>query len=133
MNLYFENNDPVVQGLIHYNTFFPSRTQLEITETPKDQTVKEGEPARFSCRVRGQPLPQITWFFEGDLITADEIYVLEEGPEPGQHALFLPEAFPEDAGLYTLRVTNPHGTREANAMLTVQGECGGLTRMPHGV
>ena len=98
-----------------------------VVEKPRDVTVKEGESARFTCRVLGMPTPAITWYFQGRPIVDDEIYKLEEEPD-GYYALFLPEAFPEDAGVYTIRASNTHGIVEASAILTVEGVC-----MQHGV
>ncbi len=32
-----------------------------ITEHLNDEYVRQGENAKFECRVRGQPEPEITW------------------------------------------------------------------------
>ena len=72
--------------------------------------------------MRGVPEPTVAWYFEGDVIETDDVYQVTAGPGAGEHSLYLHEAFPEDSGLYTVRVTSPHGAREANAMLTVLGK-----------
>jgi len=93
-------------------------------EQPQDLTVKEGESACFSCRVSPYSMPQpptITWFFMGKPITSDNIYSVEL-EEDGRCRLLLPEAFPEDAGIYTVRAAAASGMVEASAILTVEGE-----------
>ena len=91
-------------------------------EKPQDVTVTEGESARFTCRLLGMPRPQVQWFHMGKPIVDDEVYNID-ADEDGNHSLYLPECFPEDAGVYTVRATNEHGVAEACAILTVEGEC----------
>lgn len=57
----------------------------------------------------------------GKPITTDNIYTVEQS-EDGRCRLFLPEAFPEDAGIYTVRAAAASGMVEASAILTVEGE-----------
>jgi hypothetical protein len=91
-------------------------------EKPLDVTVKEGESACFTCRLLGMPTPSINWFFMGKPIKDDDVYKLEE-KDGGYYSLRLPECFPEDAGIYTIRGTNTHGIVEATCILTVEGVC----------
>ena len=98
-------------------------TTTQIIEAPQDQVVHEGEAACFSCRVHGVPPPHVAWFFDGDPISDSEIYRFDSRPDEGRHTLHIPEAFPEDGGVYTVRVQNEHGSCEASATLTVEGEC----------
>ena len=94
----------------------------QVKEKPQDITVKEGEVAQFNCCVLSMPPPQITWYFMGRPIADGEIYTLNE-TEDGHYSLIIPEAFPEDAGVYTVRASNSLGIAEASAILTVEGEC----------
>ena len=91
-------------------------------EAPQDVHVREGEPARFTCRVHGDPTPSVVWYFEGEPVHDDDIYQVQSDPD-GTHVLFLPEAFPEDAGVYTVKASNAGGVQERNALLIVDGEC----------
>ena len=68
------------------------------------------------------PPPLITWYFMGRPIADGEIYTVEDLGD-GHYSLVIPEAFPEDAGVYTVRATNALGMAEASAILTVEGEC----------
>ena len=92
-----------------------------VKDKPKDVTVKEGEQAMFECCVLSMPPPLITWYFMGRPIADGEIYTLTEDEEDGRYSLLIPEAFPEDAGVYTVRATNALGMAEASAILTVEG------------
>lgn len=116
---FVEYADP--SGMSH-SLYFSSLQGPIVVEKPHDVTVKEGESARFTCRLLGMPTPAITWFFMGKPIMEDEIYKLEQ-QEGGWYTLFLPEAFPEDAGVYTIRGNNEHGIVEATCILTVEGLC----------
>lgn len=73
---------------------------LEVTLAPKDQTVQEGKSALFECSVSSVPL-HAAWLFDGQPVTSDELYEISEDREKGLYTLFLPQCFPEDAGLYT--------------------------------
>ena len=111
--------------MFHLYNVRASVTQLRLLEQPDDLTVKEGESACFACRVSPHsmsPPPTVTWFFMGKPIASDNIYTVQQS-EDGQCCLLLPEAFPEDAGIYTVRAADVSGMVEASAILTVDGEC----------
>ena len=118
--------------MFHVYNIHASVTQLRLVEQPDDLTVKEGESACFACRVSPHsmsPPPTVTWFFMGKPIASDNIYTLQQS-EDGLCRLLLPEAFPEDAGIYTVRAADVSGMVEASAILTVDGEllCGMTAR-----
>ena len=87
-----------------------------------DLTVKEGEGATLTCKVKGQPVPEITWFYEGQPIKSDEIYKVIPGELEGESTLKIPEVFTEDAGSYTVKATNEAGVVESSATLNVTGK-----------
>ncbi len=97
-----------------------------MVERPQDVTVTEGESARFSCRLAGmQPNddPIVDWFFQGRPAKDEEIYRHEHDPDDCRYTLVLPEALPEDEGVYTVRAScSSSGIVEASAILTVHGE-----------
>ena len=86
-----------------------------------DITVKEGEGATFTCKVKGQPAPEIKWYYADKPIQSDEVYNVTPGDTKGESTLEIPEAFPEDQGVYTVRASNEAGTVEQTALLTVTG------------
>lgn len=90
--------------------------------TIEDLTSEEGGEAKFSVKVRGEPTPEVMWFHENEPIKDDDIYKIMPG-EGGEVVLHLPEVFPEDAGVYTVKAVNEAGEVSCSAVLTViQGE-----------
>lgn len=85
-----------------------------------DVTVKEGESIALTCKVKGQPVPEITWYHADQPIKSDDVYRVVPGEE-GESTLEIPEIFPEDSGIYTVRAVNEAGTVESTAILTVTG------------
>lgn len=90
-------------------------------EHPHDLRVQEGESARFMCRVSpSMPLPVVTWFFQGKPIANTEMFRIELTND-GYTSLEIPKVDIDDAGVYTVRASNPAGMVEASAMLYVKG------------
>lgn len=102
----------------------PERILPEITLKPEDVKIQEGESAQFVCKVKGQPTPEITWYLDDQPIENDDIYKVIT--EEGESTLVLPEAFPEDAGIYTVKAVNEVGTVESTVVLNVTGELSAL-------
>ena len=94
----------------------------EIVLNIEDLTIKEGDSASLKVKVKGQPVPEITWYHADEPIKTDDVYKVVPGEE-GESTLELPEAFPEDSGVYTVKATNEAGTVETTAQLTVTGPC----------
>nr|XP_039266508.1 muscle M-line assembly protein unc-89-like [Styela clava] len=68
----------------------------------EDMTIQEDQDILLKCQVKGNPRPTITWLLDGDPLTdADCKYA-----EDGHIELFLPEALPEDEGVYTCIAQN---------------------------
>ena len=50
--------------------------------TPIPKVANEGDRVKFSCKVRGKPLPQLTWFKEQQIISqAEEVEIIEKQNE----------------------------------------------------
>lgn len=86
-----------------------------------DLKVQEGESTKFTVKAKGQPAPEIQWFVNDQPIKTDDIYQVIPGDEPGESTLVLPEAFPEDSGIYTVKAINEAGEAATTAVLTVNG------------
>ncbi|XP_035829113.1 titin, partial [Aplysia californica] len=97
----------------------------EVREAPEfirpieDVNVREGEPARFECQVKGEPAPTVVWFHDQQPIKSDAVYQVVPG-DNGQFTLLISEAFPEDSGVYTARAVNDEAEVECSATLTVE-------------
>ena len=111
---------------VHINLFYEQVEKPEL-HAPEfvieigDLTVKEGEGATLTCKVKGEPVPEITWFYDGQPIKTNEIYKVIPGEVEGESTLKIPEVFTEDAGSYTVKATNEAGVVESSAILNVTG------------
>ncbi|XP_048095477.1 coiled-coil domain-containing protein 141 isoform X1 [Alosa alosa] len=85
-------------------------------------TVMEGSPVTLEVEVTGFPEPTLTWFKNGQKLTADEHVELSQ--KESKHALFIKSAAESDAGLYVIEATNSGGTVTSTGMLqvTVSGD-----------
>lgn len=75
-------------------------------KVPEPVCVREGEPARFSCRVTGHPQPRILWY-KGDtlLVTTSRMKVSYDGI----HTLDIPKTRPYDSGIIKMVAHNNVG------------------------
>ena len=74
---------------------------------------------RLEAQFVGYPSPDVVWMREGGIINPSrdfQITVL-----PGKTFLYIPEVFPEDAGSFSVRITNMFGMAECHGFLVVQG------------
>ncbi|XP_026784394.3 nexilin isoform X1 [Pangasianodon hypophthalmus] len=86
----------------------------------KNQTVVDSEPVRFTVKITGEPKPEVTWWFEGELLQDCEDYQYIERGET--YCLYLPETFPEDEGEYMCKAVNSRGTAASTCILTIETE-----------
>ena len=92
-----------------------------------NQTENENAIASYTCQADGEPLPTISWYFNGDQL----------GPANGTRYMFTnrPSAKAvmsilnimnleaSDAGTYTCDATNVVSTDTSSGVLTVNGKC----------
>ncbi|XP_066857525.1 nexilin isoform X8 [Anser cygnoides] len=84
----------------------------------KNTSVVDGEPVRFTVKITGEPKPQVTWWFEGEMLQDSEDYQYIERGET--YCLYLPETFPEDEGEYMCKAVNNRGTSASTCILTIE-------------
>ncbi len=76
-------------------------------------------PYRFSVQYSGAPTPTITWYREGfEIQTSRDFQIMTTAT---RSTLYIPEVFPEDTGMFTVKVQNQYGMAQCKAMLEVQG------------
>ncbi|XP_070580081.1 protein sidekick-2-like isoform X2 [Ptychodera flava] len=90
-----------------------------IIQPPNDTYVIDSFSARMTCRVSGAPQPKITWM-KGDTIIASDTVTLDRFILSDNGDLLISQALKEDTGRYMCVATNPIGSVNASAMLTVQ-------------
>jgi len=87
----------------------------------KNQSVVDSEPMRFTVKITGEPKPEVTWWFEGEMLQDCEDYqYIERGAET--FCLYLPETFPEDEGEYMCKAVNSRGTAASTCILTIESK-----------
>ncbi|XP_072918673.1 nexilin isoform X5 [Hemitrygon akajei] len=84
----------------------------------KNTSVVDGEPVRFTVKILGEPTPEVTWWFEGEMLQDCEDYQYIERGET--YCLYLPETFPEDEGEYMCKAVNTRGTAASTCILTIE-------------
>lgn len=80
----------------------------------------DAEPVRFTVKITGEPKPEVTWWFEGELLPDSEDYQYIERGET--YCLYLPETFPEDEGEYMCKAVNSRGTAASTCILTIESK-----------
>lgn len=86
----------------------------------KNSSVVDGEPVRFTVKITGEPKPEVTWWFEGEMLQDSEDYQYIERGET--YCLYLPETFPEDEGEYMCKAVNNRGTAASTCILTIESK-----------
>ncbi|NWR47916.1 NEXN protein, partial [Regulus satrapa] len=86
----------------------------------KNTSVVDGEPVRFTVKITGEPKPEITWWFEGEMLQDSEDYQYIERGET--YCLYLPETFPEDEGEYMCKAVNNRGSAASTCILTIESK-----------
>ncbi|OBS68274.1 hypothetical protein A6R68_03183, partial [Neotoma lepida] len=86
----------------------------------RNTSVVDSEPVRFTVKVTGEPKPEITWWFEGEMLQDGEDYQYIERGET--YCLYLPETFPEDGGEYMCKAVNSKGSAASTCILTIESK-----------
>uniref|UniRef100_A0A3B4B944 Ig-like domain-containing protein n=1 Tax=Periophthalmus magnuspinnatus TaxID=409849 RepID=A0A3B4B944_9GOBI len=91
----------------------------------QDAQASEGQVVVLECRVRGSPRLQVRWYREGEeILDSPDFRILQKKPrsaaEPEEICtLVIAEAFPEDGGVFSCSASNPFGSVNCSARLTV--------------
>lgn len=80
-----------------------------ITIKLTDVRVYEGQPLKLECKIDGDPLPEITWYKDGEKVVPSDNLKLERRSD-GTAYLFIPKCKLDDEGMYRVIATNPYGT-----------------------
>ena len=88
----------------------------------QSQKVMDGDEVRFICKVKGNPMPDITWFHNGKIVYDNPDFRTSYHKETGEVMLFIVEVFPQDTGAYECVAVNKYGSAATRAQLVVEGE-----------
>ncbi|KAM9358166.1 palladin [Symphorus nematophorus] len=95
------------------------------TKLLQDAQASEGQVVVLECRVRGSPPLQVRWYRQGEeILDSPDFRILQKKPrsaaEPEEICtLVIAEAFPEDGGRFCCTASNPYGSINSTAHLTV--------------
>ncbi|XP_061895388.1 palladin isoform X2 [Entelurus aequoreus] len=95
------------------------------TKVLQDAQASEGQVVVLECRVRGGPPLQVRWFRQSEeILDSPDFRILQKKPrsaaEPEEICtLVIAEAFPEDGGVFCCTASNPYGSVQTKARLTV--------------
>ena len=99
----------------------PTGTAPEFTVSIQNCEVKEGKVASFSCRVIGEPTPELTWQLNGEPLAIEGRYTVVE--RDGLQVLQVHNVLPSDTGVYKVTATNSLGEASCSADTIVEGMC----------
>ena len=101
--------------------------QAEITNELNDLLENETNPILFSCQATGEPVPTISWYFNGVMINVSDsskynVSSLANGTV-FISSLIIFNALSPDVGTYTCNAENIIGFDRSSGILTVNGKC----------
>ena len=92
-----------------------------------NQTENESIIASYTCQADGEPLPTISWYFNGDQLgpanSTKYMFINRHLQTIVISALNIRNLEASDAGTYTCNATNIVSTDTSSGILTVNGEC----------
>ncbi|KAM8744809.1 palladin isoform 3-T3 [Acanthopagrus schlegelii] len=95
------------------------------TKLLQDAQASEGQVVVLECRVRGSPPLQVRWYRQGEeILDSPDFRILQKKPRSAAESeeictLVIAEAFPEDGGLFCCTASNPYGSINSTAHLSV--------------
>ncbi len=92
----------------------------EIIQPLRDCEVCEGSAAKFDCRIKGFPEPEIYWYKDGKEIEESRRFRVEFDDDD-LCSLVILEVEPDDDGRYTCEARNCAGRVSCSAELLVEG------------
>lgn len=99
----------------------PVSSAPRFTERLQNQTVREGQPVRFTAEAVGVPVPMIGWQKDGRMLptSGDDRYRVET--DGGLSSLHIAAARPNDNAWFQCTAASAAGTATNRARLVVQG------------
>ena len=90
-----------------------------------DQTQDEGDIASFTCQATGEPVPTISWYFNGALLANGATYTISEtlvNTTTINSTLTIMSVESFDVGIYTCNAIIVVSSDTSSGILTVNGE-----------
>ena len=100
--------------------------QVEIIEEVTDMLENETNPVTFKCQTTGDPVPIISWYFNGAMINISDAskHTISNSLNGTvvTSSLTIMNAQSSDAGIYTCEAANFINTVRSSGILTINGE-----------
>ena len=92
-----------------------------------DEIQNEGDSASFTCQATGEPVPTISWYFNGNPVNQANtmkytISMMPSNTTTISSTLTIMNVQSSDVGTYTCNATNVVSTDTSSGVLTVNGE-----------
>ncbi|XP_028847169.1 titin-like [Denticeps clupeoides] len=82
----------------------------------------EGSAARFEAQVSGTPVPEVSWFRDGQVLSAAALPGAQISFSDGRAVLMIPAVTAAHSGRFSIRATNGAGQATSTAELLVTAE-----------
>uniref|UniRef100_A0A8D0VAP5 Ig-like domain-containing protein n=1 Tax=Sus scrofa TaxID=9823 RepID=A0A8D0VAP5_PIG len=92
------------------------------TQPLQSVVVLEGSTATFEAHVSGFPVPEVSWFRDGQVISTSTLPGVQISFSDGRARLTIPAVTKANSGRYSLRATNGSGQATSTAELLVTAE-----------
>ena len=100
--------------------------QAEITDEVPDLLVNETNEITFSCQAVGEPVPDISWYFNAVMINVSDASKYNNSDTVNgtvvNSLLTIMNAQSSDVGTYTCYAENIIGSDQSSGILTVNGK-----------
>ncbi|GFY50994.1 obscurin [Trichonephila inaurata madagascariensis] len=90
----------------------------EIVESLKPASFVQGEPGKLTAKIDGEPKPDVKWLRDGVPLEPSDRIKMSQSPD-GTVTLDIADVKPEDAGKYTLLISNVGGEMRSSANVEV--------------
>uniref|UniRef100_D4A8Y1 Titin n=1 Tax=Rattus norvegicus TaxID=10116 RepID=D4A8Y1_RAT len=92
------------------------------TQPLQSVVVLEGSAATFEAHISGSPVPEVSWFRDGQVISTSTLPGVQISFSDGRARLMIPAVTKANSGRYSLRATNGSGQATSTAELLVTAE-----------
>ncbi|CAK6972950.1 immunoglobulin-like and fibronectin type III domain-containing protein 1%2C partial [Scomber scombrus] len=110
---------PGVMIIQYFEELPEGQTTPDFTRKPVAATVQEGKKAFFKAKVKGIPLPTVTWGRNNGETNDPEKYMTRYDDREQEHFLEMPNIEPEQADTYRCFATNEYGQALCSVTLKV--------------
>uniref|UniRef100_A0A8C2ZP43 Ig-like domain-containing protein n=1 Tax=Cyclopterus lumpus TaxID=8103 RepID=A0A8C2ZP43_CYCLU len=92
------------------------------TQPLQSAVALEGSAAAFEAQVSGSPVPEVSWFRDGQVLSAAALPGIQISFSDGRAVLRIPAVTAAHSGRFSVRATNGAGQATSTAELLVTGE-----------